>query len=97
MVPGVAERGAMFAGCFGSMFPRPAGESSRLAESAVGHPHPALRADLSLEGEGFAGEHPHPSLRADLSLEGEGLAGSPLSRRGGAGERRNFVAWPSWP
>ena len=60
VVPGVVERGAMFAGCFGSMFPRTAGESSRLAESAVGHPHPALRADLSLEGEGFAGGHPHP-------------------------------------
>jgi len=73
VVPRVAERGAMLAGCFGSMFPRTAVESSRL------------------------GEHPHPSLRADLSLEGEGLAGSPLGRRGGAGERRNFVAWPSWP
>jgi hypothetical protein len=56
VVPGVAERGAMLAGCFGSMFPRTAGESLRLAK----HPHPALRADLSLEGEGFAGGHPHP-------------------------------------
>jgi len=41
VVPGVAERGAMLPGCFGSMFPRTAGESLRLARFAVGHPHPA--------------------------------------------------------
>jgi len=56
VVPGVAERGAMLPGCFGSMFPRPAGGSLRLGE----HPHPSLRADLSLEGEGLAVGHPHP-------------------------------------
>ena len=49
MVSGVAERGAKLPGCFGSMFLRTAGESLRLAK----HPHPALRADLSLKGEGF--------------------------------------------
>ena len=51
MVPGVAEGGAVLAGCIGSMFYSlgTAGGWLRLG----GHPHPALRADLSLKGEGF--------------------------------------------